>query len=141
MFDGFKKVIQDGVKDASGDVRKAARHLFWVLKSTPVYELKMDRLLESFDMSSKKHIKQELQTASEDFIELLNNPTSGLDDTEYTQLNPFQGKSNGINSGTSAVDAEEAYNSFGSSQERPQSGRNARSIQPPPLPVRPDIYK
>lgn len=93
-MDGFKKALQLGVRDASADVRKAARHLFWVLKSIPMYEHKMDQLLNQFDNSTRKHIEQELQTASEDFIELLNNPTGGLDDAsiEYTHVTPFDSK-------------------------------------------------
>jgi hypothetical protein len=133
MSDGLKKSIQEGIKDASADVRKAARHLFWVLKSIPSYEQKMDRLLESFDASTKKHIKQEIQTASEDFIELLNNPTGGLDDTSVTSavcahVTPFEKKQT----------TEKPEHSLGSSLGRPLSDRSVmsgKSSQPPPLPA------
>ena len=142
MLDSFKRALQLGVKDASADVRKAARHLFWVLKSITVYEGKMDRLLDQFDASTKKHIKQELQNASEDFIELLNNPTGGLDDapTEYTHITPFEAKQASASGTRETYTAEHSQTSLSSSQERPFSDPSRRaggksSTHPPPLPA------
>jgi hypothetical protein len=132
MYDAFKKSIQDGVKDANSDVRKAARHLFWVLKGTPSYEHKMERVLDNMDASTRKHVNQELQNASEDFIELLNNPTGGLDDatTEYVHVTPFEGKR------CSNAPASENV-PLSSSLERPSSDQTMRRSTknaPPPLP-------
>jgi hypothetical protein len=130
MLESFQKALQSGVKDANAEVRKASRHMFWVLKSISMYEEKMDKMHENFDTSTKKHIKQELQNASEDFIELLNNPTGGLEDSpaEYLHSTPFEGKHH-ADPGASRP--------LSSSLERPPSLSrwSTHSALPPPLPA------
>ena len=132
MLDVLSRVLHLGLRDASADVRKASRLLFWVLKSMTVYEENMEKLLGNLDSATRKRISEELQLASEDFIELLNDPTGGLDDPtlDCTYATPFEGKQSPF----TVVESK----GLSSSLERPmsdQTAKNSKSFHPPPLPV------
>lgn len=69
----IKNVLKSGMNDADLNTRKAARQLFWVLRSRSQWKVAMDSFLLELEPSTQKHALAEFQNSSTEFLELIEN--------------------------------------------------------------------
>jgi hypothetical protein len=82
----MKKAIKTGISDADAGVRKASRHLYWVLQSRPSYGTTMRDFLETLGGQAQRHLHTEYTSSTGNQVVGMNLPISNSPQSELEVL-------------------------------------------------------